>query len=113
MNAPTARRTARVPAPGPRAHDTWPVIWRVVAPRAGNYNNDMVFIETDDEREARRHYFGLRSAGWPVRYERVQCGPLPTGAMARLEALRAAGAQNAGDDFPHVAGYWEPSAGTS
>jgi hypothetical protein len=29
-------------------------VWRVVAPAAGSYDNDMVFMKTDDEAEARK-----------------------------------------------------------
>jgi len=93
------------------APEQWPVVWRVVAPRAGSYGHDMTFIETDSEEEAMRELRGLRRSGWPVRLERVQCGPLPAGAKRNLEMLRAAGPQNAGDAFPHVAGYWEQVPG--
>lgn len=98
MNALAACRTSP---------EAWPTIWRVVAPRAGSYNHDMVFLETEDEREARRQLHALRRAGYPVRFERVECGPLPAGAKADLVALRAANPQNAGEGFPKVAGYWE------
>jgi len=103
MNA----RAARGAAP-----QTWPVIWRVVAPRAGSYNHDMVFIETEDEREARQQFHALRRTGYPVRVERVECGPLPAGSKANLVALRAANQQNAGEGMPKVAGYWEKDGPT-
>lgn len=87
--------------------DTWPIVWRVVAPAAGGYNHDLTFIETDDEREARKRFAGLRRAGYPVRLERVSCGPLPAGAEANLAALRAHSPQNVGDQAREVLGYWE------
>ncbi|HEY6483948.1 MAG TPA: hypothetical protein VIY54_10535, partial [Steroidobacteraceae bacterium] len=63
--------------PTPKSVKTWPILWRVVAPGAGSYDQDMVFIETADEAEARRSHAYLRRKKFPVRLERVACGPLP------------------------------------
>jgi hypothetical protein len=43
---------ARVAQSSASDRHTWPVIWRVVAPSAGSYDRDMVFIETPDEHKA-------------------------------------------------------------
>jgi hypothetical protein len=64
-------------APKPDDPSTWPVFWRVVAPGAGSYNHDMVFLETEDEAKARKSFRTLRRGRWPVRLERISCGPLP------------------------------------
>jgi hypothetical protein len=91
----------------PERPETWPVIWRVVAPSAGCYDRDMVFLETEDEGEARKGYKAQRSAGWPVRIERVSCGPLPQAAEGSLAKVRSANAQNPGANMRPVLGYWE------
>lgn len=87
-------------------HESWPVIWRVVAPGAGSYNHDMVFLETDREREARSFLTELRAGGYAVRLERVQCGPLPAGAAGALSDLRSLNPQNPGAERT-VLGCWE------
>ena len=89
-----------------RSPDTWPIIWRVVAPGAGNYGHDMVFIETDDEEAARQEYVGLRRTQWPVRLEQVRCGPLPGGAEGSLRKIHDAGLQNSGETLRPVVGAW-------
>lgn len=100
-------------APSRRAHgavpqaddpDTWPVIWRVVAPGRGSYDHDMVYVEVPDEPTARASFDALRADGHPVRLERVQCGPLPEGATALLRRLRATNAQNPGTRLQPVIG---------
>jgi len=100
-----ANRKSRIAA------DQWPVIWRVVAPACGSYDHDMVFLETESEKEARRRFHGLHCGEWPVRLERVQCGPLPRGAKESLESLRSANAQTAGTQIREVAAYWEVANG--
>jgi hypothetical protein len=86
--------------------DQWPVIWRVVAPNCGSYGHDMLFIETADEGSAREKYRSLRCAQWPVRLERVQCGPLPANAKSDLAKLYGANAQNPGDVMRAIPGRW-------
>jgi hypothetical protein len=54
----------------PDRPETWPVIWRVVAPGAGSYDQDMVVCETADEAQARGVYRDRRSGGYTVRLER-------------------------------------------
>ena len=93
--------------PRPDAPDTWPIVWRVVAPAAGGYDHDMVFLETDDETEARRRLDSVRESGFPARLERVACGPLPGDARKALSALRAESPQNPGADMREVLGHWE------
>jgi hypothetical protein len=85
----------------------WPVIWRVVAPACGSYGHDMVFIETESETEARSHFHGLRCGQWPVRLERVQCGPMPAKSQEKLERMRESNAQNAGATMREIPAYWE------
>jgi hypothetical protein len=91
--------------------DKWPVLWRVTAPACGSYDHDMVFLETEDEREARKRHALLRRGGWPVRLERLQCGPLPAKAGVPLKELRAANAQNPGTAMRKVPAYWEVAHG--
>lgn len=86
--------------------DSWPVVWRVVAPSCGNYGHDMVFLETGAEVEARERYRNLRRTGWPVRLERIHCGPLPTGATENLKRLHALNAQSPGSALSEIQGYW-------
>ncbi len=87
--------------------DQWPVIWRVVAPACGSYDHDMVFLQTDSEKEARRRFHGLRCRDWPVRLERVQCGPLPAHALVALAETREMNAQGPGTSMREVPAYWE------
>jgi hypothetical protein len=87
--------------------DQWPVIWRVVAPACGSYDHDMVFLETADEAEARRRWRYLRRTDWPVRLERVQCGPLPAKAKKKLEEVRDRNGQNPGTSMREIPAYWE------
>jgi hypothetical protein len=94
-------------APRPNSPDTWPVIWRVVAPGAGSYDHDWVMCETDDEAEARRIYIERRRGGFPVRLERVSCGPLPKGFTSKLAKLRASKPQNPGTRLRPVLAGWE------
>jgi hypothetical protein len=98
----------RPTAAHPDRPDTWPVVWRVVAPAAASYNHDWVFLETEDEAEARQAYRNLRAGGeWTVRIERVSCGPLPKAAKVSLGELRAMNPQNPGAKMRPVLGYWE------
>jgi hypothetical protein len=102
----TASRKPGAVTPKTANPDTWPVIWRVVAPSAGSYDHDMVFIETADEQVARTHFRSLRRTGYPVRLERISCGPLPRGADERLLELRKATPQNVGAGMRQVPGAW-------
>ena len=91
----------------PKSLSSWPIVWRVVAPAAGSRNRDMMMLQTDDEREARKRYGYLRRGGWPVRIECVQCGPLPEDARPKLAELRVANGQAQGQKrLPAIAGYW-------
>ena len=45
--------------------ENWPVIWRVVAPGAGSYDHDMVYLETESEPDAVKQYTRLRRGGSP------------------------------------------------
>lgn len=65
-----SRRTSSNP-------ESWPIVWRVVFPACGNNGRDMVMLESPDAAEARSRYLGTRRGGYPVRLERVSCGPLP------------------------------------
>jgi hypothetical protein len=47
-----------------------------------------------------------RCADWPVRLERVQCGPLPAKAKTALNQVRAANEQNPGTQIREIAAYW-------
>lgn len=87
--------------------ETWPCVWRVLAPRAGSYDHDMIYLETEDETKARQCHGDLRRGGHPVRLERVACGPLPVGARANLAKLRSANAQTPGTQLRAIAGAWE------
>ena len=99
--------TATTPRPDNPA--TWPVVWRVTAPAAGGYDHDLVFLETENEDQARRYLAGVRRSGFPARLERVACGPLPGDARAALPALRAESPQNPGARMRQVLGAWEAS----
>ena len=99
--APVARQ------PQPDDPSTWPVIWRVVAPGAGSFGHDMVFTETEVERDARTQLVQLLRQGLPVRLERVACGPLPPGAVPNIVLLRASNAQNPGGTARPVLAAWE------
>ena len=99
-------RAAKPPRPDPGHPETWPAFWRVVAPKAGSYDHDMVFIETPDEDKARKEHANLRRAEWPVRLERVSCGPLPPNAAPDLERVRSANTQNADTQMPPVLAAW-------
>jgi hypothetical protein len=96
----TARRS-----PTPRDSTTWPVMWRVVAPRAGSYDQDMVFMETDDETAAREHHRALRRARYPVRLERVHLGPLPKNAVETLTKLRSSN-EGPSARLREIRGFW-------
>jgi hypothetical protein len=85
----------------------WPVIWRVVAPACGIYDHDMVFLESESEREARARWLTLRRRDWPVRLERVQCGPLPAQAKEKLNEVRVTNGQNEGAPMREIPAYWE------
>ena len=87
-------------------HQRWPVIWRVVAPGCGSFDTDMVFIRTKDETEARRRFNGLLRAKWPVRLERVACGPLPGDAKKAITKVRSANPQNPGTNLRADPGFW-------
>jgi hypothetical protein len=50
------------------------VIWRVMAPAAGNDDGDTTLLETQSELAARHSYERLRLSRWPVRLEQVRCG---------------------------------------
>jgi hypothetical protein len=93
-------------APNPLRPETWPVVWRVVIPGAGSYDHDWVMVETEDEAEARGDYRARRSGGWPVRLEKVQCGPLPKDHKAAIAETRAASPQNPGSKARPILGAW-------
>jgi hypothetical protein len=93
--------------PHPESPDTWPVIWRVVAPGAGSYDHDTVFTETHREEDARHTHRSLCRSGYPVRLERVQCGPLPAASETSLAEMRAHNPQNPGTQLRRVPGHWE------
>jgi hypothetical protein len=87
--------------------EQWPVLWRVVAPRCGDHDSDITFIETEDEAAARRYFHASRCADYPVRLERVQCGPLPANARVMLKRWRDAAVQSAGTHLREVPAHWE------
>jgi len=93
----------------PQHYDSWPVYFRVVAPACGSYDHDMVFIETEDEAEARSTLKGLLSGGHPVRLERVQAGPLPAAYRPTLQRQRELSPQNAGTTMRPVIAGWVQS----
>jgi hypothetical protein len=93
--------------PQPNSPETWPVVWRVVAPGAGSFDHDMTFLSTEDEAEARSMYRSIRAEQWCVRLERVQCGPLPKDAERELTELRATNPQNPDTSLRPVDGFWE------
>jgi hypothetical protein len=110
MSATKKRAAVKAAGRAPARPDdpsTWPIVWRVVAPTAGSFNHDMVFIETEDEEEARKSFRGLRRQSWPVRLERVSCGPLPPQATANIVLLRATNAQNPGGEPRNLLAAWE------
>ena len=82
MSNPTVRGKASDP-------DSWPVVWRVVAPDCGAYGQDLVMLESDDEAEARRQCTAMRRGGWPVRLERAQQQPLRRNAGPGLAKMKA------------------------
>jgi hypothetical protein len=82
------------------------VIWRVVAPCAGSYDHDTVYVETESEEDARHMHRNLLRTGYPVRLERVQCGPLPAGAKTSLAEQRSGNPQELGTQLRHIPGYW-------
>ncbi len=86
--------------------ENWPVIWRVVAPGAGSYDHDMVFLETESEADAVKQYTRLRRGGYPVRIEQVRCGPLPARYVEKLPELRGMNAQNPGTKMREIPGAW-------
>ena len=92
-------------SPNPRDPSTWPVVWRVVAPACSTDGDDWVFAEFDDEKEARKSYGQLRRTHYPVRLERVQCGPLPAGATDALARLLRSNA-GAGEALGEISGFW-------
>ncbi|HEY3786879.1 MAG TPA: hypothetical protein VGL55_16505 [Steroidobacteraceae bacterium] len=87
--------------------ETWPVIWRVVAPGAGSYDHDMVFLETEIEVDARKCHDNCRREGYPVRLERIACGPLPQGSREQLASIRSGSVQNPGTKLRAIVGAWE------
>jgi hypothetical protein len=91
--------------PDPRRPETWPVIWRVVAPGASTYGHDWVFLESEDERNARKEFGGLRRCGWPVRLERVSCGDLPAQPHMSLDRLHTSN-NTRGSRRPPTRGAW-------
>ena len=99
----------RKPSRKPRADspETWPIVWRVAMPAAGSFNYDMTMLETTDEAEARRIWGNLRRVRYPVRLERVSCGPLPKGARKELASFWRGNQQNPGAKMRKVLGYWE------
>lgn len=104
----TKPQPARRVRPDSDRPETWPVVWRVVAPRAGSYNYDGTFFETQVEAEARKWLKRCRADGYPVRLERIACGPLPVGSRASLQRMRNRGTQNPGaTKLPAFAGFWE------
>jgi hypothetical protein len=103
----TAPRSRSSSAPRPDSPDTWPVIWRVVAPGAGSYDRDMVFLETPIEADARSCCTSTRRQGLPTRLERVSVGPLPKGSEATLAELRGANAQTPGTKMRAIPAAWE------
>jgi hypothetical protein len=70
-------RPSTAGAPKPDDPSTWPIVWRVTAPAAGGYDHDVVFLEAEQEEEARERLEAVRESGFPARLERVACGPLP------------------------------------
>jgi hypothetical protein len=87
--------------------DKWPIVWRVVMPQCGAYDHDCVFLETEDEHEARARLRSMRKGKYPVRLERVHCGPLPTDSKPRLAKWRDANLQIPDTSLRDIAGYWE------
>ncbi len=73
----------------------WRVLWRVIVPGAGGYGSDMVFIETDDEAEARECWRNWRHRRWAVCLERIERQPLPAGSEKAIAQLVAAAPKNA------------------
>ena len=83
------------------------MIWRVVAPGAGSYDHDMVFLETENEANARKRLAQLGGESQiPVRLEHVSCGPLPKRSRSELAKLRATNAQNPGTTLREIPGQW-------
>jgi hypothetical protein len=112
MSKITSLRAAKRPSQiSARADDpdTWPIVWRVVAPACGSHDHDMVFLETQNEAEALEAFKSGRRQGYPVRLERVSCGSLPKGALALLKSLWSGNAQKPGTKMREVLGAWEVS----
>lgn len=86
--------------------DHWPVVWRVTAPSAGSYDQDMVFLTTTDRDAAVQQFESLREGNWPVRIEKMSCGPLPDDCLDTLRQIRAANAQNPGTEMRPIDGAW-------
>lgn len=105
-----ARKVKALMAPDPRHPESWPVIWRVVVPTGGSYNHDLVMTETESEAEARDSYRSLRHAKWPVRLEKVLCGPLPKDGAKAIAEARKASPQNPGSAPRPVLGAWSKPA---
>ena len=84
----------------------WPVIWRVVAPAAGSYDHDMVFLETESREEAIKFFRTSRRSGYPVRVEKVCCGPLPQDYECALTKWRNLNAQNPGSAMRRIPAAW-------
>jgi hypothetical protein len=102
------RKSNRVTTrPSSQDPSTWPVVWRVVAPAAGSYDHDMVYLATEDEGQARSFYRELRRGHHPVRLERVSCGPLPQDAKDVLDQMRSASPQNPGSSIGEIPGFWQ------
>jgi hypothetical protein len=68
------------------------VLWRVVAPAAGNDEGDSTLIETPSEAVARDYYDRLRSSRWPVRLEQARCGPTQLRQSPTARSFAAASA---------------------
>lgn len=101
-----ARNNRTSQRPNRRKIETWPVVWRVVIPAAGSYDHDWLVAESADESAARKAHREHRTLGYPVRLERVSCGPLPVNAQATLDKLRNSNAQIPGTTMREDLGMW-------
>jgi len=79
--------------------EDWPIVWRVTAPACGSYDHDFVMVETEDHDDALKKFRELRRGGWPVRLERLHCGPLPDDYGDTLPKLRDRNAQTPGTEM--------------
>lgn len=95
----------RRPTPNARKPESWPVLWRVVMPCAGREDQDVVFFQSTEEREARARFHALRCAEYPVRLEKVRVGSLPKDFQKGIEDWRKACRQNPGE-MPPVPVVW-------